>query len=160
MSNVGLFQRASFPLLALLVVLPGRPAAQTVKSLVESQNYVFQARTAQPMRGPVRNIATPVYSLQVTTDKIVSDLPYFGRAYIAPMDPTTGPLQFTLDHFDYKLTAGRKGGWKVVIKPKNQQDIQEMELNISAAGYASLQVVSTNRDEISFEGVITAPDKR
>lgn len=160
MSKLRLFHRGSFPLLALMIVLPDRPAVQSVQSLVESQNYVFQARTAQPLRGPVRNVTTPVYTMQVSKDKIVSDLPYFGRAYAAPTDPTRGALEFTLNHFDYKLTSGKKDGWQVVIQPRNRQDIQQIQIHISSAGYASLQVISTNRDEISFEGIITAPDKR
>lgn len=149
--------RHPFALLLLIASLPA--AAQSFPSLVDSQRYVFQARSAQPLRGRIRQLTTDNYTLKVTKDKITGDLPYFGRAYVAPIDPTQGGIQFTSTKFDYKLTAGKKEGWTVSIKPKDAQDIRELQLNISSAGYASLQVFSVNRDPISFNGVIVAPAK-
>ena len=58
-----------------------------VKNLVDSQNYVFVAQSAMPMSGRVRQL-TPDFDLKVTKSSIVSYLPYFGRAYTAPIDPT------------------------------------------------------------------------
>ena len=160
MSTLRLIHKAAVPLLGLFIALPGRPAAQSIKALVDSQNYVFQVQTVQPLRGPVRNMTTSIYTLKITRDRIVSDLPYFGRAYVAPIDPTKDALQFTLNSFDYAVTPGRKEGWNVVIKPKGNGDIEKLELNISSAGYTSLQVLSSNRDPISFNGIITPPDRR
>jgi hypothetical protein len=150
--------RFLFNILPLLVTSSLAASAQSVKPLIDSQNYVYQAQIAEPLHGPIRHLTT-IFTLQITKDKIVSNLPYFGRAYIAPIDPTQGGLQFTTTKFDYTLTAGKKDGWIVVIKPKDNRDIQQMQLNISSDGYASLQVLSTNRDPITFNGIITAPDK-
>lgn len=160
MSFLHIIHKAPVPLLALLFAFPGRPDAQSIKSFVDSQDYVFQPRMVEPMHGPSRNVATYNYILTITKDRIVSELPYFGRAYIAPMDPTKGVLEFTLKHFDYRATPGKKEGWNVVIKPKDNKDIQELHLNISPAGYATLSVIPTNSDAISFTGIITAPSKR
>jgi hypothetical protein len=160
MSSIRLLLKAAIPLMALLAAHPGGAVAQPVKALVDSQNYVFQVRSVQPMRGPVHQVTTDLYTLKVTRDKIVSDLPFFGQAYVAPADPTTSPLQFTLHKFDYTLTPGKKQGWTVLIRPKDNKDIQELQLIISSGGYASLQVISANRDAINFNGIVTAPDKR
>jgi hypothetical protein len=159
MTSLRLLHKATVPLLTLFIVLPGRPDAQSIKTLVDSQNYVFETQIAQPLRGPVRHLTTDNYTVRITRDKIVSDLPYFGRAYVAPIDPDKSALRFTLNTFDYKVTPGKKEGWTVLIKPKDKTDIQEIQFNISSAGYTSLQVISSNRDAISFDGIITAPVK-
>ncbi|HXD77412.1 MAG TPA: DUF4251 domain-containing protein [Puia sp.] len=144
---------------AIIVAFPRPAAAQPVKALVDSQNYVFQAQTVQPLRGPVHQVTTDLYTLKITKHKVISDLPYFGRAYVAPMDPSKGALQFTLTYFSYSVRPGKHGGWNVTIRPKDSKDIQALELNISSAGYASLQVIATNMDAISFNGVVTPPDR-
>ena len=130
-----------------------------IKNMVESQNYIFKAQSASPMGGRVRQLTTD-YDLKVTKETIVSDLPYFGRAYSAPMDPSKGGIQFTSKNFDYTLTPGKKDGWSVLIKPKDYSDVQQMTLTISSTGYASLQVISTNRQPISFNGTVVAPKKK
>jgi hypothetical protein len=145
-------------LLPLLITSSLTTNAQSARPLIDSQNYVFLAQIAQPLHGPIRHMTTDNYTLQITKDKIVSDLPYFGRAYTAPLDPAQNGLQFTSEKFSYTLTSGKKDGWIVVIKPKDNRDIQQLQLNISSDGYSSLQVLSTSRDPISFNGVITAPD--
>ncbi|MBS1665733.1 MAG: DUF4251 domain-containing protein, partial [Bacteroidetes bacterium] len=138
-----------------------KKAAQlaAVKDLVESQNYVFKAQTVMPMAGSTRQL-TSDYSLKVTKENIVSYLPYFGRAYTAPMDPSKGGIQFTSKDFDYTLTPGKKQGWTILIKPKDYRDVQQMTLSISSAGYATLQVTSTNRQPISFNGQIVKPSQK
>jgi hypothetical protein len=135
------------------------PAPQTsktaaMKNLVESGVYVFTAQSVMPMSGRVRQLTTDNYTLKISKEKITSDLPYFGQAYTAPMDPTKTGIQFTSKNFDYTVTPRKKGGWDVLIKPKDYKDVQQMTLSISSAGYASLQVISNSRQAISFNGII------
>jgi len=130
-----------------------------IKNLVDSQDYVFIPQSAMPMAGRVRQL-TPDFELKVTKSSIISYLPYFGRAYTAPIDPTQGGIQFTSKDFEYTATPKNKGGWEVLIKPKDYRDVQQMNLSISSTGYATLQVTSTSRQPISFNGIIQAPKKR
>jgi hypothetical protein len=130
-----------------------------VKALVDAQNYVFSANYVNPMRGVGRAL-TSEYDLTVTKDTIIAFLPYFGRAYVAPAyGSTDGGIKFTNTHFTYASKAGSKGGWTITIKPTNKnisdaKDVQSMVLTISPDGYASLRVLSSNRDAISFNGTI------
>jgi Domain of unknown function (DUF4251) len=126
-----------------------------MKSLVESQNYDFKAQSVTPMGGRTRQL-TSDYDLRVTKGSLVCYLPYFGQAYTAPIDPSKGGIQFTSKDFDYTISEGKKGGWEAMIKPKDNQDVQQMALSISQDGYATLQVVSNQRQAISFYGTITA----
>jgi|SRR5579859_2283648 len=137
-----------------LTVVAGAQS-KSVKTLVESQDYVFKAETAMPMSGRVRNL-TYDFDLRVSKDSVVSYLPYYGQAYVAPMDPAKNGLDFTSKDFSYTSTPGKKGGWTVTIKPKDYNEVQEMELSISSAGYATLRVINTNRQAISYSGYITS----
>jgi hypothetical protein len=146
-------------LLSLAMGIAAHAQSKSTKGLVESKNFVFKAQTALPLSGPSRNL-TSDYDLRVTPESIVSYLPYYGRAYVAPMDPSKSALEFTSKDFDYTTTPGKKDGWTVTIKPKDYKEVQQMTLSISSEGYASLQVTSTNRQAISFNGVIVAPRKK
>jgi len=126
-----------------------------IKQLVESQNYDFIAQSAMPMGGRTRQL-TPDYDFKVTKTKITAYLPYFGRAYTAPMDPTQGGINFSITAFNYTATPRKKGGWDISIKPGDAKDVQQLFLSISETGYATLQVTSTNRQAISFSGYIDA----
>ncbi len=156
-----------FPGLLILLTLPFLSDAQTtapkltpkqeaISHLVHDQNYVFKAQSAMPLSGRTRPL-TSDYDVKITKEAIISYLPYFGRAYSAPMDPTQGGIQFTSKDFTYTVTEKKKGGWDIVIKPKDYRDVQQMTLSISSDGYTLLQVTSTNRQAISFNGIIVAP---
>jgi len=133
--------------------------AAGIRNMIANQQYVFKAQTASPLAGRLRQLTTE-YDLQVSKEKIVAYLPYFGRAYTAPLDPSKGGIQFTSKDFDYKLSERKKGGWNVSIKTKDIAEAQQLELTIFSDGTASLQANSTNRQSISFNGYIAGPDKK
>jgi Domain of unknown function (DUF4251) len=136
---------------------------QTIKSLVENNNYVFEANYAIPQRGGSRQL-TSTYDLTVKKDSIIAFLPYFGQAFQAPSPgETEGGIKFTCTNFSYEQKQAKNGGWNITIKPKdknitNWRDVQQMILSISPDGYASLNVISSNRDPISFDGEILAKE--
>ncbi|RFS21984.1 DUF4251 domain-containing protein [Chitinophaga silvatica] len=130
-----------------------------VKSLIDSQNFVFNAQNAFPVGGRMRNI-TSNYDLTITKDSVISFLPYFGRAFTADYNVTKSPLDFVSTSFEYSVAPGKKDGWAVTIKPKDNKSVQTMYLTVSSEGYASLQVTSIDRTSISFNGDISSiPDR-
>lgn len=131
-----------------------------IKKMLDDKHYIFEACYANPLRGGEVFLTTE-YNLTITTDTVRGYLPYYGRAFVAPLDPNDGPIDLTLTKFEYTATEGKNGGWEIIIKPlmhdiSNIKDVQLLRLSISANGYASLQVTSTNRDVISFSGNIEA----
>jgi hypothetical protein len=153
-------------IVALAAAMSGlaQPSDQKIaatKQLITSQTYVFVPQTALPSRGRSHQIMDN-FDLQVTTNSLVSDLPYFGQASVAPLDPTKSPLNFTSHKFEYTVTPGKKEGWQVVIKPKDVEysDVQRMMLDISSEGYTSLRVLFTNHDPITFSGAIVTPQSK
>ncbi|HEY6082088.1 MAG TPA: DUF4251 domain-containing protein, partial [Chitinophagaceae bacterium] len=65
-----------------------------------------------------------------------------------------GGIQFKSRNFDYTVTEGKRGGWNILIRPKDVKDIQQLSLSVTTSGYASLQVISNSRQPISFNGYI------
>jgi hypothetical protein len=150
----------------LLVALLGLVAATTVfaqdkkekeenevATAINAKNYVFKANTALPLRGRTIQL-TSDYTLTVRNDSVIAYLPYFGRAYTAPIDPTKSALDFTSTDFGYKSDQNKKGNWQIEIKPKDAGDVRQLFLSISEGGYGSLQVTSNNRQSITFNGYI------
>ena len=125
-----------------------------VKNMIESKEYVFKAQTALPTTGRTRQLNSE-FDLKVSDDTLVSYLPYFGRAFSAPMNSSQGPLNFTSTDFDYKVSNRKKGGWDILIKPKDVNDPRQMALSVYDNGNASLTVTSNNRQPIAFNGYIT-----
>jgi hypothetical protein len=126
-----------------------------VKDMVEGQQYTFHARTALPQSGPSKVLNTEYY-LKMIKDSLVCELPFYGRAYSSSYGSTSGGFHFTSTKFEYTSKPAKKGGWEIVIKPKDVQDFRQFSLSLSTSGFGTLQVLSNNRQPISFTGDITS----
>lgn len=120
---------------------------------IESTNYTFVPQTALPMSGKSISLDYS-YSLKVSKDTINSYLPYFGRAYTAPISPTDEGIKFTSKDFDYSVTKNKKGIWDVSITTKDTPRKYSLSLSVGDTGYATLVVNENNRQPISFYGKI------
>jgi hypothetical protein len=126
--------------------------ADDIKNMVDSSQFVFVAERVTPLRGGTRHL-TSRYDVIVKKDSVDCALPYFGRAYQAPIDPSKGGIQFTSTNFSYKQNSNNNG-WEVLIKPNDNSDVQQLMFNIFGNGTATLNVVNTHREPISFYGHI------
>lgn len=129
-----------------------------IQKLIQSKNFVFVAQYASPLGGRQINL-TSIYDVKLSADTIVSELPYYGRAFVAPINPADGGINFTSTNFTYTVNDKKKGGWEITVLPKDTHDARQMFLTVSAEGYASLQVTSNNRQPIGFTGYITSKSK-
>ncbi|MVN22271.1 DUF4251 domain-containing protein [Mucilaginibacter arboris] len=128
-----------------------------VKKMVNNQNYIFMAERANPLGWGTINLNYN-YNVVVSKDSVDSYLPYFGRAYVAPInpvDPKETGIQFKSKNFDYNSVLSKRSGWEVIIVPHDVKETRKFILDISEAGYATLSVTSENRQSISFDGYIT-----
>ena len=125
----------------------------SVKAMIDAKRYLFKAQSAHPTRGRVVQLNSE-YDLKITPDTIRSYLPYYGRAYSAPIGESEGPLDFVSKDFEYNQQDRKKGGWDITIKPKDGKGVREMFLTVFENGTASLRVSSNNREPISFNGHI------
>ena len=126
----------------------------TVDKIVADKNFIFVPQMMNPMRGPSRQLNGD-FDLRVSGDTLVSYLPYFGRAYTAPVNSQDGGLDFTSTDFEYQTVASKKDGWDITIKPKDSQSARQLSFRVFDDGTASLQVTSNARESISFNGYIS-----
>lgn len=130
--------------------------AAEVKGMVDAKRFVFQAQSAMPSKGPTQQL-TPGYTLKVGPEEVVADLPYFGRAYQAPMNPSESGIKFTASKFDYTVKNTKKGSFDIAIIPHEISNTPKLYFTISPKGSASLRVIGGDKQPISFNGYIEEP---
>jgi hypothetical protein len=128
--------------------------AALITKIITGQNYLFTAQSVTPMGGRFRQLTTE-YTVKVSKDTVISDLPYFGRSYSADIGSSEGGIHFTSTNFEYQITERKKGGWDITIKFKDVKDAQQFSFSVFDSGSASLQVTSTNKQPISFNGYVS-----
>ncbi len=158
--------KTSFILLAgiMIIAIKGYPqdtskdkkAAKAAKTrqMVDAKDFTFTAQSANPLRGGTINL-TAEYDLKIKRDSLIAYLPFYGRAYVAPIDPMEGGIKFTSTNFSY-ASAAKKSGYEIVIKPADTKDVKQMVLSISSDGYGTLQIINQDRDPITFYGYVEA----
>jgi hypothetical protein len=133
--------------------------SNNIKSLIEAKQFVFKAQTALPASMSTRQLSGDNYDLKLFGDSLVSYLPYFGRAYTAPVPGSPGGYNFTSTKFEFTAKERKKGGWDIIIKPEDVTDFREFSLLVSKSGSATLRALSNNRQMISYNGYITEVKK-
>ncbi len=127
--------------------------AATVRSMIESQNFVFVPRFVNAAGVRNRDLGSG-FEIWISKDSIISYLPFFGRGYTAPISPADVDFDFTSTKFTYTTTPDRRG-WNILIKPKDQRYLQELYFRIFENSSASLTITSNDRSSISYNGYIT-----
>jgi len=129
--------------------------AEAISKLLDSKQFVFKPQTALPLRGGSINL-TSDFDLVIKNDTLKSYLPYYGRAFASvPYGATRSPLSFTTTDFKYTSVKGKKGSRQINIEVKDKSlDVRKFYLDVSEAGYATLQTSDYNRDPITFNGYI------
>ncbi|WP_163718419.1 DUF4251 domain-containing protein [Mangrovibacterium lignilyticum] len=131
-----------------------------VKELIDSGDYIFIARSANPMSGRKIDL-TSTYELQFKGDSVHCYLPYFGRAYQAPYGGGEGGIKFDEVVDDVKTEYNdRKQSYDVRFEVKTEVDTYTLYLNVGLSGYGNLNVNSNNRQSISYYGVVEALPKK
>lgn len=126
--------------------------ASEVKEALTQSSFRFEATYAYPT-GYRSIYLSPYYDVTVSPDTVKAYLPYYGRAYRAPMDPREGGFQFTSTDFTYRYGPGtRKGSWMAHITIFDLDRPVTFSFDIWENGSARLVVNDFNRQAISFQG--------
>ena len=124
-----------------------------VQQMVNARDFAFRADQMMPSGGRTR-ILNETYLFTVSPEKVVADLPYMGRAISVTYGATDGGMRFQSTRFDYNVCPGRKNGWTVTIRPKDQSDVRECIMNVYSNGTADLSINSNNRQQIRYSGYL------
>ena len=125
-----------------------------IQSLLESKNFTFVAESPNPMSGRNIRLTSSNYQLRFYKHSLESFLPYFGRAFRAQYGASQSPLIFSSSDFTYEAKTSRKGSLILTIKINNPGDPDVLILSVSPLGYGTLQVISIDRQPITFYGFI------
>lgn len=147
----------TFLLLSCLTSNGQTANAQSIKSLVDSGEFVFQVRDFNWQGSHTTYLSTHNYSMTFTKDEIAYILPNFSQVPIPTQTyATVLGQEFASEKFTYMLTSDKKNGWIVDIFPKDDLNTLELVLTITTRGEATLKVFSNTRTSMSFEGWIAA----
>ncbi len=129
--------------------------AKGLREGVMNSTFTFDATYAYPT-GYRSVYLSPYYDVKVSPDTVRAYLPFYGRAYRAPMDPREGGFIFTSTDFQYRFVPGkREGNWIVEIDINDLERPVSFSFDIWENGSARLTVNDVNRQPISFQGDVT-----
>lgn len=128
---------------------------EQVKNLLEKKTFVFNATHAMPLGGGSIHLNYS-FDAQINKDTIVSYLPFYGVAYHAEYGGRNSAFDFTQPIENYKLEKDNDG-YMITFEAKNKMDHLDFTFYVSELGYATLNIISTNRQAMSYYGTIEAP---
>lgn len=130
-----------------------REKAEEIQKLIDLGNVRFIANFAHPMSGGSIHL-TSEYTLDIEEGKVTAYLPFFGRAYSVDYGSMDGGIKFS--EMPVSLTWEKeKRGNRAVMEVKTVKDNYRLQLSVTPLGYASLDVISNNRQPIRFSGIVT-----
>lgn len=130
--------------------------SNTVESLLNSQTFEFIATTAYPISGTPKSIAGSGYSVTFSPEKIVSNLPYYGRAYSGMTMGRDKGMRFKGKPEDF--TVDKKKEYLVNTTVYGESDTYEISLSVTTSGYATLSISSNDRGTITYQGEIVSSE--
>jgi hypothetical protein len=128
---------------------------EEVRNLIMDSTFVFNATHAMPLGGGSIHLNYS-FDAEINKDTIVSYLPFYGVAYRPDYGGRNSAFDFIQPIENYKLEKD-KNGYMVTFEVKNKMDHLDFTFRISELGYANLNIISTNRQAMSFYGIIEAP---
>lgn len=136
--------------------------ATKLQEIITQKDFTFEANHVRPMQGRSRAL-TGDYTLKLSGDTLDVYLPYYGRAYSAPSNPSDGGIKLQTTEFEYTFKQRKNKSFDLTIKPLNidNSDLRGIVIYINAyeGGSASVNINMTNRQPISFSGTISANKK-
>lgn len=124
----------------------------SIKELVDKKQFVFHAQSLTPLKGSMRTLS-PGYTMKVSPDTIVCDLPYVGRAFQASYGSSDGGMKFHASKYDYNVKEKKKG-WTINIAPKEVSGSPKVIISLFENGNARITITSNDRESISYSGII------
>ncbi|HHV03895.1 MAG: DUF4251 domain-containing protein [Bacteroidales bacterium] len=125
---------------------------EQVRTLVEGGTFEISFDRANPARGK-SIILSPVYEMKFQNNRVSTYLPYFGRFYTAPADPTKLAIELVDREVETAIKKDRRKSYSIIFSTNiTANETITFYLRISASGTASLSINSSSRAIISYLG--------
>ncbi|MHA7944464.1 DUF4251 domain-containing protein [Formosa sp. 3Alg 14/1] len=125
-----------------------------VKSLIEDKHFTFEGEWATTQKGRrISLIGNPNY-LVVDSTQTKAELPYFGIVQIANYGGDGG-ISFDNTYSDYKVNYNdKKRRATIEYATSNKNEKITVTLQVYSLESASLTIYSSNRNSISYDGIL------
>ena len=132
---------------------------EQVITAIDSSRWTFTPTQVVPQNGRSQQVNGSSYSAILKDGKFDVYLPYYGRAF-GSVDLLSGrsPLFFSSSNFSIDKKENGNGKWTIMIKPRDNDNVQSMNFTFFNSGTANVDVILTSRSAISFNGSV-APVK-
>ncbi|MGC3946823.1 MAG: DUF4251 domain-containing protein [Chryseolinea sp.] len=142
-------------ILAILLMFVGLElhAQKDIVQSVKDKRFTINVESMSPRRGGYKRLSS-LYTFKVTPDTVVTDLPYAGRAYQAPMGTDDTGIKFLSREFEYTAKPGKKGAWEIQLKLKDTRNYPVISLTLQPGGSASIRISPVDKDFISYTGTV------
>ena len=130
-----------------------------IKGMVAAKRFVFHAQSTTTSGGDTRQLSGS-YIITVLPDSIISELPYFGRMYQAPMNSEDNGINFTSLKFEYSTKDHKKGGWDINVKTLDVKNAPQLFMTVYPKGTASLRINCSDRQSTTYVGFIQEIGKK
>ncbi len=128
---------------------------QAVLELIESAQFEFIAKRANPPKVRSIDLTTNPNFLRVDKGSAHADIPYFGRSFSGGYSSSDGGIKFDgpFDTYDVQKNEKKK---RVIIKfkVKGTDDTYSCTLSMNSIDNVSLNVISNKKQSISYTGYI------
>lgn len=140
----------------------------TLTQIIEQNEFTFMAQRANPLDTSTNTIMNSIpggfanrvmnldygYTIVVKKDEVSVNLPYFGRAYTAPIDPRKAGFDFESKDFYIQKAQGKKGSTVMNISFRDQNTVRKMIMEVFQNGKAYVSVESNDKQPITYDGYI------
>lgn len=128
-------------------------AKSSIETLLNSKNFEFIANTAIPLSGPTKDLVGSNYSITFTPENIISNMPFYGRAYSGMAYGRDKGMRFKgkPENFNVK---NKENGYEITATVKGEDDTYVISITTGSSGFATLSISSNDRGTISYQGEI------
>ncbi|SRX76181.1 DUF4251 domain-containing protein [Aequorivita antarctica] len=123
-----------------------------IENLLNSKTFEFVANTAFPISGTPKNLVGSGYSVTFSPEKIVSNLPFYGRAYGGMALGRDKGMRFQGKPKNFTIEKNKE--YKVNTTVNDEGNTYLIALSVNDSGYASLTISSNDRGTISYQGEV------
>ncbi len=129
---------------------------EAIKTLIESGVYSFEASWATSHKGRRINLMGNYSILKIDQGEADVDLPFFGQAYSGSVGfggDTGIKFKGTVENYHVEFNEKKQ---KISIKfnGKGKSDSYNFNLSVFKSGSAGLNVTSSNRSAMNFDGKV------
>lgn len=139
--------------------------ALRIDSIIASGSYTFRAtKVLTSLRNQPTINFTDRYDLRVTPNRIMSFLPFFGRAQSLPIPLIESPLNFDTQDFEITIVKNEVKGEKlfmtdITIEARDRSRRFDINLKVDPGGLSTLIIRTNGLSSSTFVGEIIECEK-